>query len=134
MNMYAWKDQMIATAKKKATPVLSFPSVQLMGITVRELISSSESQAKGMKMIADRQAEGFTLLLEAGIDGGTGFREAHRVGDEVIHRPLQPLPIHRTPKTLGKTLVGDRDAGHGCHGGGLFEGVQKLELQVLIVS
>ena len=54
MNMYAWKDQMIATAKKKATPVLSFPSVQLMGITVRELISSSESQAKGMKMIADR--------------------------------------------------------------------------------
>lgn len=54
MNMYAWKDQMIATEKKKATPVLSFPSVQLMGITVRELISSSEMQSRGMKMIADR--------------------------------------------------------------------------------
>ncbi len=52
--MYAWKDQIIATEKKKATPVLSFPSIQLMGITVRELISSAESQAKGMKMIADR--------------------------------------------------------------------------------
>ena len=54
MNMYAWKDQMIATAKKQATPVLSFPSVQLMGISVRELISSAESQARGMKLIADR--------------------------------------------------------------------------------
>ena len=50
MNMYAWKDQMIATAKKKATPVLSFPSVQLMGISVKELIADSKTQAKAMKL------------------------------------------------------------------------------------
>lgn len=54
MNMYQWKDQMIANGKKKAMPVLSFPSVQLMGINVRELISSAEKQAEGMKIIADR--------------------------------------------------------------------------------
>ncbi len=54
MNMYLWKDRMIAAEKKNALPVLSFPSVQLMGISVRELISSAESQARGMKLIADR--------------------------------------------------------------------------------
>ena len=52
-NMYAWiEDQKAATAKK-ALPVLSFPSVQLLGITVRELINDSDLQAKGMKAVAD---------------------------------------------------------------------------------
>lgn len=39
---------------KKALPVLSFPAIQLMGITVNELISDSSLQAKGMKLIAER--------------------------------------------------------------------------------
>ena len=63
MNMYQWKDQMIAAEKKKALPVLSFPSVQLMGISVRELISSAESQARGMKLIADRVATAASVSL-----------------------------------------------------------------------
>ena len=53
-NMKQWVQDMIASEHKKAMPVLSFPSVQLMGISVRELISSAESQAQGMKLIADR--------------------------------------------------------------------------------
>ena len=53
-NMKKWIADMIATPAKKALPVLSFPCTQLMGITVKELISSAESQATGMKMIADR--------------------------------------------------------------------------------
>lgn len=63
MNMYAWTEQLLATRNKKAIPVLSFPSVQLMGITVRELISSAEMQAKGMKMIADRVDTGASVSL-----------------------------------------------------------------------
>ncbi len=39
---------------KKPLPVLSFPSVQLLGITVKDLISDSDTQAAGMKAIADR--------------------------------------------------------------------------------
>ncbi len=35
-------------------PVLSFPSVQLLGITVKGLISDRDTQAAGMKAIADR--------------------------------------------------------------------------------
>ena len=35
-------------------PVLSFPCIELLGITVKELISDPATQAKGMKMVADR--------------------------------------------------------------------------------
>ncbi len=38
----------------KTMPILSFPSVSLLGITVRELISDPALQAKGMKAVADR--------------------------------------------------------------------------------
>ena len=54
MNMKAWLENMKNAKEKKAIPILSFPSVQLMDITVKELISDSDMQAKGMKMIADR--------------------------------------------------------------------------------
>jgi uroporphyrinogen decarboxylase len=54
MNMKSWLENMKNASEKKALPILSFPSVQLMGITVKELISDSDLQAKGMKMIADR--------------------------------------------------------------------------------
>lgn len=63
MNMLEWKNQMIAAEKKKAMPVLSFPSVQLMGISVRELISSAEKQAQGMKIIADRAPTSASVSL-----------------------------------------------------------------------
>ena len=53
-NMKAWIEGLKGTAPKKAIPVLSFPCVSLLGITVRELISDSELQAKGMKAVADR--------------------------------------------------------------------------------
>lgn len=53
-NMKEWIEGMKGVQKKKPMPVLSFPCVSLLGITVRELISDSELQAKGMKAIADR--------------------------------------------------------------------------------
>ena len=53
-NMKQWLGQMIAAPKKKALPVLSFPSVGLLGCTVKELISDSEKQAQGMCLVAER--------------------------------------------------------------------------------
>ncbi|MBO5356116.1 MAG: uroporphyrinogen decarboxylase family protein [Clostridia bacterium] len=53
-NMKEWLSQMIAAPVKKALPVLSFPSVSLLGCTVRELISDSEKQAEGMRLVAER--------------------------------------------------------------------------------
>lgn len=53
-NMIEWLNEIKTSKIKKAMPVLSFPAIQLMNISVKDLISSSDNQAKGMKMIADR--------------------------------------------------------------------------------
>ena len=54
MNMKQWKENVFADPRKKAMPVLSFPCVQLMGITVQQLTSDSALQAEGMKAISAR--------------------------------------------------------------------------------
>ena len=53
-NMKQWIKSLKGTNAKKPIPVLSFPCVSLLGITVRELISDSELQAKGMRAVAER--------------------------------------------------------------------------------
>lgn len=53
-NMKDWLNQQMTAEKRRALPILSFPSVQLMGVTVRELISDSDLQARGMAEIARR--------------------------------------------------------------------------------
>ena len=54
MNMHKWLENVKNAPEKKPMPILSFPCVQLLGISVKELISSGDMQAKGMKAIADR--------------------------------------------------------------------------------
>ena len=54
MNMYKWVDKLIYEEDKKAFPLLSFPSVQLLYVTVKELVTDSNYQALGMKMLADK--------------------------------------------------------------------------------
>ena len=53
-NMKEWLGDLYASSSKKAFPILSFPSVSLLGVSVREVISDSTLQAKGMKAVADR--------------------------------------------------------------------------------
>lgn len=53
-NMNAWIDNLKTAKVKKAIPVLSFPCVSLLDVSVRELISDSNLQASGMKMVADK--------------------------------------------------------------------------------
>ncbi len=53
-NMKSWVNELKGTQPKKPIPVLSFPCVSLLDVTVRELIADSELQAKGMKAVADR--------------------------------------------------------------------------------
>ena len=54
MDMRKWLSGIIASERKKALPVLSFPAVQLMGISVRDLIGSSDYQAEAMRLVAQR--------------------------------------------------------------------------------
>lgn len=54
MNMQAWLKEQMAADKRRAMPILSFPSIQLMGITVKDLIADSDVQARGMYEVARR--------------------------------------------------------------------------------
>lgn len=75
-NMSEWVKSLKGTGEKKPIPVLSFPCVSLLGITVRELISDSALQARGMKAVADRTDAGASvsfmdLSVEAECFGAT---------------------------------------------------------------
>ena len=53
-DMKLWLESLKGSHKKKPLPILSFPCVSLLGVSVRELISDSDLQARGMKAVADR--------------------------------------------------------------------------------
>ena len=53
-NMKEWVAAMIGNHPKKSMPILSFPSVGLLGVTVKEIISNSDLQARGMQAVAEK--------------------------------------------------------------------------------
>ena len=57
------KVKALLTNKDKTVPILSFPSVQLLGISVNELISSSQIQAEAMAAICKRCNVGASLNM-----------------------------------------------------------------------
>lgn len=63
MNMRQWQQERIESPKKKAVPVLSFPSIQLLGVTVKELIADADLQAEGMARVAGRCDTGASLSM-----------------------------------------------------------------------
>ncbi len=98
MNMKQWVADTIAAEKKKGVPVLSFPSIQLMGCTVRDLVYDPELQAKGMKLIADRCNTGASVsMMDLSV-------EAEAFGAEIA------LTDDEVPTVVGALLVEPEDA------------------------
>ncbi len=84
MNMKQWLEDLKAAPVKKAMPVLSFPSIQLLNIGVKELISSSELQAQGMKLIADRtDAAASVSMMDLSIEA-EAFGATIRIADDEV--------------------------------------------------
>jgi uroporphyrinogen decarboxylase len=54
MNMTQWLGSVRRSPAPKILPVLSFPGVQIIGGTVRDIVMHGEIQARCMKAIADR--------------------------------------------------------------------------------
>ncbi len=54
MNMREWLKKQIENPIKKAMPILSFPSVSLLGVTVRQLVSDAALQAEAMRQVSMR--------------------------------------------------------------------------------
>ncbi|MCI8525124.1 MAG: methyltransferase [Oscillospiraceae bacterium] len=97
-NMYEWTASLCAAGPKKALPVLSFPAIQPMGITVRELISSSDLQARGMKLVADRTPAGASVsLMDLSVEAEC-FGAEIRVSDDEV------------PTVVGKIVTSEEEA------------------------
>ena len=83
-DMKRWLEELRGAPVKKAMPVLSFPAIQLMGISVRELISSSDAQARGMQLVAQRtDAAASVSLMDLSVEAEC-FGSAIRVSDEEV--------------------------------------------------
>jgi uroporphyrinogen decarboxylase len=99
MDMKKWKDDVLAAPKKKAMPVLSFPCVQLMGITVKQLISGSALQAAGIKKICERTDSLVSLsMMDLSVEAEAFGSEIRKSGDEV-------------PTVIGRIIETPEDAG-----------------------
>ena len=90
-NMDQWTKDLLAAETKKAVPVLSFPSIQLLGITVKDLISDSDLQARGMKAVADRTDAGAAVsLMDLSLEAEC-FGAPIRVSDDEVPTVTGPV-------------------------------------------
>lgn len=98
MNMRKWTDDLLNSAVKKPMPILSFPAIQLMGITVEELISSSEKQAEGMRLVAAHTDEAASVsMMDLSVEA-EAFGSAIRVSRDEV------------PTVTGRVVTGPADA------------------------
>lgn len=97
-NMKAWIQAQIDNPIKKALPIISYPSIQKMGITVKELIQSSDLQAKAMKMVADLTDSAASVsLMDLSVEAEAFGAEIKVTDDEV-------------PNVIGGIVKSEEDA------------------------
>lgn len=98
MNARQWLDNLRNAPVKKAFPILSFPSISLMGITVRELIEDSDLQAQGMKRIADRvDSAAAVSMMDLSVEA-EAFGSQIRISDDEV------------PTVIGSIVNSEEDA------------------------
>lgn len=98
MNARQWLDNLRTAPVKKAFPILSFPSISLMGITVRELIGDSDLQAQGMKRIADRvDSAAAVSMMDLSVEA-EAFGSQIRISDDEV------------PTVIGSIVNSEEDA------------------------
>ena len=84
MNMKKWLVELASSKDKKALPILSFPTVNLLGISVRELIMDGAKQAEGMRLIAERTDSAAAVsLMDLSVEAECFGAEVHISDDEV---------------------------------------------------
>jgi len=82
MNMKQWLAE--ALSAKKPLPILSFPCISLLGVSVKELIADSELQAEGMKKVAEAvDAAAAVSLMDLSVEAEC-FGAAVRFSDEEV--------------------------------------------------
>ncbi len=84
MDMRLWLENLKNETHKKAMPVLSFPSISLLGITVHQLIQDAATQARGMQLIAGRtNAAASVSMMDLSVEA-QAFGSEIRISDEEV--------------------------------------------------
>ena len=97
-DMKQWVRQMIADPVKKPLPLLSFPCVQLMGITVRQLVSDASLQAEGIQLVAQRVPSSAAVsLMDLSVEA-EAFGASIRTSD------------HEVPTVVGALICEEKEA------------------------
>ncbi len=97
MDMQRWIGDLKKPGSKKAMPILSFPAISLMDISVKTLVSDSDLQAKGMKMIADRCPTSASVsMMDLSV-------EAEAFGCRI------KVPDDEVPTVVGQLLASEAD-------------------------
>ena len=92
INMMKWVDDAIAAEKKQGFLVLSFPAIQKMGISVKELVQSSDLQAQIPGSVYCRTLPQVTDYLRSIAGPGdviltVGAGDIFRAGDALLQLP-----------------------------------------------
>lgn len=98
MNAKTWLAGQKSAGAMTAMPILSFPAITLMDISVKTLVSDPSLQARGMKMVADRcPGSASVSMMDLSV-------EAEAFGCEIR------VPDDEVPAVVGKLLETEEDA------------------------
>lgn len=108
--------------KEKTVPILSFPSTQLIGSSVAELISSADVQVKGMQAILDKCPIGASLnMMDLSVEA-EAFGAKVRYFEEEIPTVIEGVISDITEvKNIAVPKVGDGRTKH------YIDGVRKAK-------
>lgn len=102
-KMKQWVTERIASTEFRAMPILSFPAVSLMGITVRELISDSALQARAMETVAlHGDSAASVSLMDLSVEAECFGGVVHVSDDEV---PTIVGSLVSTPEEVAQLAV-----------------------------
>ena len=97
-DMMQWVRDMIATPVKTPMPILSFPAIQMMDISVKQLISNATLQACGMQTIARLcNTAAAVSLMDLSVEAQC-FGATVRFSDDEV------------PTVIGKLIKSEEDA------------------------
>lgn len=111
MNSKQWLAALLEAKQKAAIPVLSFPCVSLMGVTVSDLIHSSALQAEGMARVAARVPSGASVsMMDLSVEAeafGSNIRfdamEVPAVTNIIVHNEDEARALAVPPVGAGRT-------------------------------
>ena len=97
-NMRKWLDDIVSSERKTPFPVLSFPATQLMNMSVRELISTSENMAEGICRVSARSGSAAALgMMDLSIEADA-FGATINISDNEV------------PTVTGRVIASPEDA------------------------